>query len=109
MPNIPPGHRILLSKFVKDVWKQVNLYSTQPVKSQHTNDIKAKDTRVTAVSSRSDCSTDIDHDVDLVDTTSKIRKQIVTWQHAQNNIHLRQLKEHKEYRIIVEPNTNPCT
>ena len=78
MPDIPPGHRILLSRFVKDVRKQVNLYSkkSQPVKSQHTKDIKAKDTRVTAVSSRSDCSTDIDHDVDLADTTSKIHKQI---------------------------------
>ena len=64
---------------------------------------------MTAVSG-SDYPADIDHDVqvDLADTTSKIRKQIVTWQHAQNNIHLRQLREHKEYRIIVEPSSNPC-
>ena len=62
---------------------------------------------MTAVS-ESDYPTDIDHDVDLADTTSKIHKQIVTWQHAQNNVHLRQLKEHKEYRIIVEPSSNPC-
>ena len=107
MPDIPPGHRILLSKFVKDVRKQVNPYSK--ISKPHTKDIKAKDTRVTAVSSRSDCPTDIDHDVDLADTTSKIRKQIVTWQHAQNNIHLRQLKEHTEYRVIVEPSTSQCS
>ena len=35
LPDIPPGHRILLSKFVKHVRKQVNPYSkkSQPVKS----------------------------------------------------------------------------
>ena len=108
MPDIPPGHRILLSNFVMDVQKQLNPYckKSKPVKShvQHSKNIKVKDNCVTAVSG-SDYPANIDHDVYLADTTSKIPKQIVTWQHAQNNV---QLREQKEYRIIVEPSSNPC-
>ena len=116
-PDIPPGHRILLSNFVKDVRKQVNPY-VKKVKSYHTkgvhptNSLTTKECHLSAVSDRTgDSSTasdlGVDDPVDLAENTLKIRKQIITWQHAQNNIHLRQLKEHKEYRVIVEPNANP--
>lgn len=110
MPDIPPGHRILLSNFVKDVQKQINPCGKKLklVKLHHTS-IKAKKSHVAAVSDTNDCPTDFDHDVDLANTTSKIRKKIVTWHHAQNNIHLKQLKEHKQYKVIAEPSTNPSS
>ena len=115
-PDIPPGHRIWLSNFIKDVQKQINPY-VKNVKSHHTKDahptkrLTAKERHFSAVSDTTgDPSTNsnlVDDDpVGLANTTLKIRKQIITWQHAQNGIHLRQLKEHKEYKVIVEPSAN---
>jgi len=56
-----------------------------------------------------DSDLSVNDPVDLADNTSKICKQIIIWQHAQNSIYLRQLKEHKEYRVTVEPSTNPLS
>ena len=115
MPDIPPGHRILLTNFVKDVRKQLNPYAKKAHHTKgvhHTKSVTTKESHVSAVSNRSgdpttDSDLDVNDPVDLADNTSKIRKQIITWQNAQNNIHLRQLKEYKEYRVTVEPSTNP--
>ena len=75
MPDIPPGHRILLSNFVMNVREQLNPYCIKfkPVESlvQHSKNTKVKNICVTAVSG-SDYSTDIDHGVDLADTTSNL-------------------------------------
>ena len=43
--------------------------------------------------------------VDLADATSQVQKQIVKWQNAQSDTRLQHLKEHKEYKIEIKPNT----
>ena len=45
-------------------------------------------------------------EANLADATCKLRKQIVKWQDAQNDICLRQLKEHREYKIELKQSTN---
>ena len=45
---------------------------------------------------------DAAEDLDLTGATSKLRHQIVNWQRTQNNIQLRQLKEHKDYEVVIE-------
>ena len=45
-------------------------------------------------------------EANLADATCKLRKQIVKWQDAQNDICLRQLKEHREYKIEFKQSTN---
>ena len=42
---------------------------------------------------------DVAEDLDLAGATSKIRHQIVKWQRTQNNIQLRQLREHSCSRV----------
>ena len=52
---------------------------------------------------KSICVSDgLDSEADLADATSKVRKKIVKWQNSQNDVHLRQLKEHKEYKIELK-------
>jgi len=42
----------------------------------------------------------------LADATYKVRKQIVKWQNSQNNVYLRQLKEHEAYQIELKQSTS---
>ena len=48
----------------------------------------------------------IDSEADLADATFKVRKQIFKWQNVQNNVHLRQLKKHREYEIELKQSTS---
>ena len=50
-------------------------------------------------------SDEVDGNVDLAVATFQVRKQIVKWQNSQSDTHLQQLKEHKEYKIEIKPNT----
>lgn len=71
------------------------------VKGKRTPPVK----RISSGTSSSD-STEILHvveDLDLADATSKIRHQIIKWQQSQTKVRLRQMKEHKEYEIKIEP------
>ena len=106
--DIPPGHRILLSTFVKDTRNDLTQKS-KPPKSQA---LKIKGRCVPAVKiskynslSSSNSNTEIEHaaeDLVLAGATSRIRYQIVKWQDSQGNIQLRQLREHKDYVVILE-------
>ena len=50
----------------------------------------------------------VDNDMeDLADANTKIRKQIIKWQHEQNDVHLRQLKEHKDYEVQIVQSVHP--
>ena len=83
-----------LNKFVKNV----SSHTTKPVKSHASKMTTAR---------KPICVSDgLDSEADLADATSKVRKQIVKWQNAQNNVHLRQLKEHREYKIELKHSTS---
>ena len=69
-----------------------------PVKSHASKTTKAK--KPISVSDG------LDSEVNLADATYKVRKQIVKWQNSQNNVHLRQLKEHKAYQIELKQSTS---
>ena len=81
---------------MKDVQKQINPYGKN-VKSHHTKGAHStkrfttKECHFSATTGDPSTDSDLvdDDPVDLADTTLKIRKQIITWQHAQNGIHLR--------------------
>jgi len=47
----------------------------------------------------------LDSEADLAATTSRVQKQIVKWQSAQNDIHLGQLKKHKHHKIELKQST----
>ena len=44
---------------------------------------------------------------DIADATTKIQKQVIKWQHGQNDVRLRQLKEHKDYEVQIEQSVHP--
>lgn len=104
-PTIPPGHRNAIHHFVKNVQKELNKFiknvlsrTTKPVKSHASKTTKAR---------KPICVSDgLDSEVHLADATYKVRKQIIKWQNAQNNVHLRQLKEHREYKIELKQSTS---
>ena len=83
-----------LSKFVKNVPS----HTTKAVKSHASKTTKVR---------KPICVSDgLDSEAYLADATSKVRKQIVKWQNVQNNVHLRQLKEHREYEIELKQSTS---
>ena len=43
---------------------------------------------------------------DLASVTSKVRNQVVKWLSNQSNIHLRQLREYKEYEVKLQLNAS---
>ena len=43
----------------------------------------------------------------LLEIAGKIRKQIVKWQNSQKEIYLKQLKEHQDFEIKVQPAAEP--
>ena len=81
-------------------------------KSSKSKGLKVKGKRappVKSISISSSDSTEVLHvvkDLDLAGATSKIRYQIIKWQHSQSNIQLKQMRENKEYEIVVEPSSN---
>ena len=70
---------------------------------------KAKGSHDSASSTRNVVSSAISQEgiEDLAGANSRACKQIVAWQHSQNNIHLKQLKEHREFKVIIEQRTTP--
>ena len=102
-----------MSKFIQDIRKQSNAFTgkPRPVKVSANKLSKANGSHDSASSTRNAVSPAISQEgiEDLADANSRVRKQIVAWQHSQNNIHLiiRQLKEHREYKVIIEQRTTP--
>ena len=79
-------------------------------KPSNSQTVKIQERRIPSVKrSRSissfNSNTEILHaaeDPDLAGATSKIRHQIVKWQVSQSNTQLRQLRQHKDYKVVVE-------
>ena len=91
---------------MQDIHKQSNAFTgkPRPVKVSTNKLSKVKGSDVSASNARNAVSSAISQEgvEDLADAHSRVRKQIVTWEHFQSNIHLRQLKEHREFKIIIE-------
>ena len=79
VPDIPPGHRILLSKFVQDIRKQSNAFTgkPRPVKVSANKLSKAKGSHDSASSTRNAVSPAISQEgiEDLADANSRVSKQ----------------------------------
>lgn len=103
-PTIPPGHRNAICHFIKNVQRELNFF-TKNIQGYHTKPSSKLSASKAKVRKPISVSDGLDSEADLADTTSRVRKQIVKWQSAQNDIHLRQLKEHKHYRIELKQNT----
>ena len=65
---------------------------------------KARDSSTPTLRVTNNVNNDVE---DLADATSKVRKQIVKWQHGQNDVRLKQLKEHKDYEVQIERSLYP--
>ena len=97
VPDIPPGHRILLSTFMQDT--RNNLMDKSKPKALKVTERCAPAVKRSSSISSSNSNTeivDVAEDLDLAGATSKIRHQIVKWQCTQNNI---QLREHSCSRV----------
>ena len=104
-PTIPPGHRNAINHFVKNVQKELNK-SVKNVLSHTNKQVKSHASKVIKARKPICVSDGLDSEANLADATYKVRKQIVKWQNAQNNVHLRQLKEHKEYKVELKQSTS---
>jgi len=103
-PTIPPGHRNAICYFIKNVQRELNCFMKN-ARGCHIRSLSKLSTSKTKARKLISVSDGLDNEVDLVAATSRARKQIVKWQSAQNDIHLRQLKEHKHYKIELKQST----
>ena len=96
---------------MQDIYKHSNTFTgkPRPVKMSANKLSKAKGSHDSGSSTRNAVSSAISQEgiEDLADANSRVRKLIVAWQHSQNNVHLRQLKEHREFKVIIEQHTTP--
>jgi len=94
---------------VKDIRKQSNAFTGKQRPAKVTANKLSKDEGNHDSSSRNAVSSAISQEgiEDLASVYLTVRKQIATWQHSQNNIHLRQLREHREFKVIIEQRTAP--
>ena len=105
--SVPPGHRVILSQFIEKV-KQKIMLTPKNMHKRGSKRAEARQTcskRIKVEESLNDHGTP--YGSNLVEIASKIRKQIVKWQNSQKELHLKQLKEHKDFEIKVKSGAEP--
>ena len=94
---------------MEDVQREVNSFKGKSVSQKASGKDSLKRNRIDPLAQKvKDDLKKHDYDMeDLADTTTKVRKQIVKWQHGQNNVRLSRLKEHKDYEIEIKRSVHP--
>ena len=101
----------MISKFVEDLRSELSSFKGKSVhdKGSEKKPSKAKDSSAVVAPTAKVTNIVKYDDEDLADATSKVRKQIVNWQQKQSNVHVMQLKEHKDYEFKIERSLNPSS
>ena len=95
---------------MEDVRREVNSFKGEPVsqKASGTERLKRNDIAPLVQKGKGSLTKHVDNDMeDIADATTKIQKQVIKWQHGQNDVRLRQLKEHKDYEVQIEQSVHP--
>ena len=108
--SVPPGHRVILSQFIEKIKQRIMLTSTNTCKRDAKRaEVRCKYSKRVKVEESEDdhgichVSTNKTHPPhNLLEKTNKIRKQIVKWQNSQKETQLKQLKEHKDFKIKIQ-------
>ena len=111
--SVPPGHRVVLSQFIEKVKKRIMPTPTSIHKKRSRRaEVRCKYSKRVKVEDISETDNEISHvttneQSNLLEIAGKIRKQIVKWQNSQKEMYLKQLKEHKDFELKVQPAAGP--
>ena len=94
---------------MEDIQREVNSFKGKAVSQKASSKDSLKRSRITPLPQKvKDDLKKHDYDIeDLADTTTKVRKQIIKWQHGLSNVRLSRLKEHKDHEIEIKRSANP--